>query len=84
VDRLRRRSHAATEFISREANVRVEIRTLWRTATEQCEFVILGLRGCRLRLWVKGALIVDEQVFDWADVLARAAELRIEWPRLVE
>jgi len=70
--------------IEHEASVRVEIRTLWRTASEQCEVVILGLRECRLRLWVKGALILDEQVFDWADALKRAAELRIEWPRLVE
>jgi hypothetical protein len=64
--------------------VQIEIQTLWRTASEQCEIVFVGWRECRLRLWVKGALILDEQVFDRAEAFRRAAELRIEWPRLVE
>lgn len=65
----------------RTLRMHVNIETLWRTATEQCELVSLGLRGCRLRLWIKGALVVDESVSSWADALKRAAELRIEWPR---
>ena len=62
----------------------ITIQTLWRTAREQCELVSLGLLGCRLRLWVKGVLVVDEEVFDGAEAMRRAAELRVEWPRLVE
>jgi hypothetical protein len=62
----------------------VRIEPLWRTAVEQCELVFLGLLGCRLRLWVKRALVVDEEVFDLVDAGRRAAELRIEWPRLVD
>jgi hypothetical protein len=61
----------------------VTIHTLWRTASEQCELVFLGMLGCRLRLWVNGGLMVDEEVFDWSDARRRAAELRTEWPRLV-
>jgi hypothetical protein len=61
----------------------VQIQTLWRTTFEQCELVFLGLLGCRLRLWIKGVLVVDEEVFDWAETTRRAAELRVEWPRLV-
>lgn len=56
----------------------VNIHTLWRTATEQCELVFVGLFGCRLRLWVKGVLTVDEEVFDWSEAMRRAAELRLE------
>jgi len=57
----------------------ITIRTLWRTAFEQCELVFLGLRGCRLRLWIRGALVVDEEVFDLVDAGKRAADLRVEW-----
>ena len=60
------------------------IETLWRTPFEQCELVSVGLRGWRLRLWVKGVLVADEEVFDWAEAIRRAAELRVEWPRSVE
>jgi hypothetical protein len=62
----------------------VTIQTLWRSAFEQCEFVSRGLLGCRLRLWVKGTLVLDEEVFDSAQGIRRAAELRTEWPRLVK
>ena len=64
--------------------MQINIETLWRTATEQCELVYLGLRGCRLRLWIKGALVVDENVWNRPDALKRAAELRNECPHLVE
>ena len=50
---------------------------------EQCELVSLGLLGCRLQLWINGALVVDEEVFNLAEATSRAAELRIEWPPLV-
>lgn len=62
---------------------RVTIQTIWKTAFEQCEIVFLGLSGCRLRLWVKGALVVDEDVFNLTDVTRRAAELRTEWPAVI-
>jgi hypothetical protein len=65
------------------AAVQIEIKTLWRTASQQCELVVLGLHGCRLRLWVKGALVIEEEVFGWSDAARRAAELRLEWPQLV-
>jgi hypothetical protein len=58
----------------------VLIQTLWRTASEQCELVFLGMRGCRLRLWVKGVLVVDEEAFDWTAARRRAAELRSNGP----
>ena len=61
----------------------VEIYTLWRTTFEQCELVFLGRLGCRLQLWIKGVLVLDEEVFDLAGATSRAAELRLEWPRLV-
>ena len=66
---------------SRPTPLELKIETLWRTVSEQCELVSLGLRGCRLRLWVKGNLVVDEEVSNWPDALKRASELRIEWPR---
>ena len=62
----------------------VTIETIWRTAFEQCELVFLGVPGCRLRLWVNGGLVVDEQVFDCEPAIRRASELRIESARLVE
>lgn len=62
----------------------VRVKTLWGTATEQCELVFAGLVGCRLLLWVKGVLTVDEEVFDLSDALRRAAELRLERSRLSE
>jgi hypothetical protein len=62
----------------------VEIRTIWRTATEQCELVIHKVFGYRLRLWVEGRLIVDEYMADASAGIQRAWELRTEWPGLVE
>jgi hypothetical protein len=59
----------------------VQVQTLWRTSTEQCELVSLGLQDCRLRLWVNGVLILDEPVPDGQTALMRAEELRREWRR---
>ena len=60
----------------------VKIHTFWRTTFEQCELISRGLLDCRLRLWLKGVLVVDEEVFDCAEATRRAAELSIEWPHL--
>ena len=62
----------------------IEIRTIWRTASEQCELVLHRISGCRLRLWVQGRLIVDEQMTDPAAGIRRAWELRTEWPALID
>ena len=62
----------------------IEIRTIWRTATEQCELVFHKISGCRLQLWVQGRLIVDEYMADAAAGTRRAWELRTEWPGLLE
>ena len=62
----------------------IEITTIWRTATEQCELVCHRIAGYRLRLWVQGRLIVDEYMADAAAGVRRAWELRTEWPGLVE
>jgi hypothetical protein len=61
-----------------------EIRTIWRTATEQCELVFSKVSGYRLRLWVQGRLIVDEYMVDADAVIERGWELKKEWLRLVE
>ena len=63
-----------------DAHMQVEIKTLWRSAYEQCELVLLGVRGLRLRLWVRGTLVVDEEVGDLGQAMTRAAQLRAEWP----
>ena len=62
----------------------IEIRTIWRTATEQCELVFHKISGYRLRLWVQGRLIVDEYMADAATGIKRGWELRTEWPALVD
>jgi hypothetical protein len=62
----------------------IEIRTIWRTSTEQCELVVHKISGYRLRLWVQGRLIVDEYMADAVAGIERAWELRTEWPALVE
>lgn len=59
----------------------VVIETLWRTRSEQCELVVRGMYGARLRLWVNGRLLVDEDVFDRATAVKRAFELRSDWSR---
>jgi hypothetical protein len=56
----------------------VEIRTLWKTASEQCELVWGLFTGYRVMLWVQGKLIVDELMDDIDSALRRAAELRVE------
>lgn len=62
----------------------LEIRTIWRTAREQCEVVWGRFTGYRVRLWVEGRLIVDELVSDLETALSRGWDLRVEWPHLVE
>jgi hypothetical protein len=62
----------------------VQVQTIWKTTTEQCEIVWAQFISYRVRLWVRGRLIVDEIVADFNDGVRRAWELRIEWPRLIE
>lgn len=62
----------------------IEITTIWRTATEQCELVSHRIAGYRLRLWVEGRLIVDEYMANAAAGIQRGWELRTEWPGLVD
>jgi hypothetical protein len=62
----------------------LQLQTIWTTATEHCEIVWAQFVTYRVRLWVKGRLIVDEMVADFNDGVRRAWELRIEWPRLVD
>ena len=58
----------------------LEVRTIWRTASEHCELVFSQNRGYRLRLWVDGRLMVDEMAVDAESAIQRAWELRVEWP----
>jgi hypothetical protein len=62
----------------------IEIRTMWRTAREQCELVWGQFTGYRLHLWVNGQLILNEAMADVDAAFSRASELRVEWPLLVE
>ena len=62
----------------------IEITTIWRTATEQCELVSHRIAGYRLRLWVEGRLIVDEYMANAAAGIQRGWELRTEWPGLLD
>ena len=62
----------------------ISIQTLWRTSSEQCELVFRHWHGALLRLWVQNRLVLEEEVYDMAMALRRAAELRTEWPRLVD
>jgi hypothetical protein len=62
----------------------LEIRTIWRTAREQCEVVWGQFTGYHVRLWVEGRLILDELMTDLESALRRGWDLRLEWPRLVE
>ena len=62
----------------------MQVQTVWRTATEQCEIVWAQFISYRVRLWVEGRLIVDELVADFQDGVRRAWQLRTEWPGLVE
>ena len=50
------------------------IETLWRTPTRQCELLLGGIR-CRLRLWIDGCLVVNEEISDLETLLRRSGEL---------
>jgi len=56
-----------------------EIKTIWRTASKQCEFVRLGPRELHLHLWIRGVLVLNEEVRGWAHAISRATELRYEY-----
>lgn len=58
----------------------VEIRTIWKTASMQCELVWGQFGGYRLRLWIRGRLLVDELMTDLDAAFSRAAELRQAQP----
>ncbi len=62
----------------------LQVKPVWRTATEQCEIVWAQFAAHRVRLWVRGRLIVDEIVADFHDGVRRAWELRNDWPYLIE
>jgi hypothetical protein len=55
------------------------IRTIWKTASEQCEIVCSQFNGYRVRLWVQGRLIIDELTSDAESALRRGLELRLQW-----
>jgi hypothetical protein len=61
-----------------------EVRTVWRTASEQCELVWNQFSGVTLRLWVRNRLILEEALGDADTAFRRAWELRTEWPQLVD
>ena len=61
-----------------------EIKTIWRTASEQCELVWTQFSGITLRLWVRNRLILEEVIGDFDTAFRRAWELRTEWPRFVD
>lgn len=55
------------------------IHTLWKTVDTQCELVFVGILGARLRLWIDGHLMVDEDVRDVAVALRRSVELKVSF-----
>lgn len=59
--------------------MQTEIGTLRHTSSEQCELVFLGAFGHRLRLWVQGALVIDEEVSGAEHALECARRLRVDW-----
>jgi hypothetical protein len=61
-----------------------QVRTVWRTASEQCELVWSQFSGVTVRLWVRNRLILEEVLGDVDSAFRRAWELRTEWPTLVE
>ena len=61
-----------------------QIRTVWRTASEQCELVWSQFSGVTVRLWVRNRLILEEGLGDVDTAFRRAWELRTEWPTLVD
>lgn len=64
--------------------VQTEVRTVWRTASEQCELVWNQFSGVTLRLWVRNRLILEEVLADAETAFRRAWELRTEWPQFVD
>jgi len=62
----------------------IEIQTIWHTASEQCEIVFGQFIGYHVRLWISGRLILDELMADAPAAIARAWQLRNEWPQLVD
>jgi hypothetical protein len=56
----------------------IQIHTIWRTASEQCEIVWNVSIGYRTRLWVHGRLVNDEWVIDDEAALRRAWELHAQ------
>lgn len=58
----------------------IEIRTIWTTASAQCELVWGRFTGYHVMLWVQGRLVVDELMEDLDAAFARATELRLEQP----
>lgn len=68
----------------RRMSERVEIKTVWRTASETCELVWSQFSGVTLRLWVLNRLILEEALADFDSAFRRAWELRTEWPRFVD
>ena len=60
----------------------LQIQTIWRTASEQCEVVWGQFLGYHVRLWINGRLIVDELMADAEAAYRRGWELRTEWPQL--
>lgn len=61
----------------------IEIRTVWRTASEHCEVVRGQFTAYRVRLWVENRLVLEETLYDANAAVRRAWELRVEWPQLV-
>jgi hypothetical protein len=57
----------------------VHITTIWRTATAQCEVVVHGVSTLRVRLWIRGRLVVDELAVDADTAIQRGQDLRAEW-----
>ena len=62
----------------------LQIQTIWRTAAEHCEVVWTDFRGYHVRLWVENRMILDEWMSNAESALARAWELRTEWPQFVQ
>jgi hypothetical protein len=57
----------------------LQIQTVWKTASEQCEIVWSQFMGYHTRLWVQGRLVLDEWMANFEDAASRAWELRTEW-----
>jgi len=62
----------------------LQIRTIWKTASEQCEVGWDRFMTCRTRLWVSGHLTIDEVAADIGAAIDRALELRTQRPAMVK